>query len=67
MATGSSGTNFDNMKNGQVKVGDIVYIGRESQVPFRVTETKDYLVRIHEEGTNYHDSWLDVALVRKKK
>ena len=49
------------------KKGDRVYIGKESTVPFTVIETKDYLVRIREEGTDYTPTWLDVSLIRGKK
>jgi len=49
----------------KIKVGDIVYVGRESEVPFTVIDTNGYLVQLQEDG--YSPSWLDVSLVRTKK
>lgn len=48
-------------------VGDTVHIGRESEVEWTVVETKPFLVRLQEKGTNYQANWIDVSLVRGKK
>ncbi len=49
------------------KTGDIVHVGTDSKVEWKIVETKDYLVRLQENDTDYAPHWLDVSLVRGKK
>ncbi len=49
------------------KVGDRVYVGRHSEVPWIVEDVKEYLVQLREEGTDYSPAWIDVDLIRGKK
>lgn len=50
----------------KIKVGDTVYMGRESTVPFTVTALDgQYLIQVKD--GDYSPSWIDIALVRTKK